>query len=94
MMDEMIPIALICYPRATVLMNDLLETPDDFFNHISRYTASVATSTVYGFRAPTFQSFWGHVSSTKHRGTGAQSLTSLREYTMLWGRLGILCISS
>lgn len=48
--------------RATLLMNDLLQTPEDFFDHICRYTASVATSLTYGFRAPTFNSFWGHVS--------------------------------
>ncbi|KAK4150414.1 putative cytochrome P450 oxidoreductase [Chaetomidium leptoderma] len=46
--------------EATVLMNDLLETPDNFFDHIRRYTASVATCITHGFRAPTFDSFWGH----------------------------------
>jgi hypothetical protein len=59
---------LIYLFRATVLMNDLLETPEDFFNHISRYTASVATTLVYGFRAATFQSFWGHVSQIIRHG--------------------------
>lgn len=46
--------------EATVLMSNLLERPEDFFAEIRRYTASVATSITYGFRAPTFESFWGH----------------------------------
>ncbi|EXJ84074.1 hypothetical protein A1O3_04741 [Capronia epimyces CBS 606.96] len=44
-----------------VLMNDLLRDPDNFFNHIRRYTASVAATLVYGQRGATFDSFWGHV---------------------------------
>jgi hypothetical protein len=47
--------------RATVLMTDLLGTPDGFFNHVRRYTASVVTSVTYGFRGATFESFWAHV---------------------------------
>ncbi|GME29194.1 putative cytochrome P450 oxidoreductase [Neofusicoccum parvum] len=47
--------------EATVLMNDLLESPEGFFNHIRRYTASVITSLTYGQRAPTFDSFWAYV---------------------------------
>ncbi|KIW75333.1 hypothetical protein Z517_10074 [Fonsecaea pedrosoi CBS 271.37] len=43
-----------------VLMNDLLNHPDGFFNHIRRYTASVAATLVYGQRGATFDSFWGH----------------------------------
>jgi hypothetical protein len=43
-------------------MNDLLDSPEGFYDHIRRYTASVATSLTYGYRAATFQSFWGHVS--------------------------------
>ncbi|OQU97041.1 hypothetical protein CLAIMM_03044 [Cladophialophora immunda] len=43
-----------------VLMNDLLTNPDGFFNHIRRYTASVATTLVYGQRGATFDSFWAH----------------------------------
>ncbi|KAI8310601.1 Cytochrome P450 monooxygenase yanC [Colletotrichum sp. SAR11_240] len=34
--------------------------PDGFYNHIRRYTASVVTSITYGFRAASFESFWGH----------------------------------
>jgi hypothetical protein len=53
------------YDRATILMNNLLDNPTGFFNQIKRYTASVATSVTYGFRAATFESFWGHVSSVE-----------------------------
>jgi hypothetical protein len=45
-------------------MMNLLNKPENFYDEIRRYTASVATTIVYGFRAPTFESFWGHVSST------------------------------
>jgi hypothetical protein len=48
--------------RATVLMNDLLVAPEGFFNHVRRYTASVAAAIVFGHRGPTFESFWAHVS--------------------------------
>ncbi|KAF2871230.1 cytochrome P450 oxidoreductase-like protein [Massariosphaeria phaeospora] len=40
------------------LMHDLLETPEDFSNHVKRTTASVATIVMFGFRAKTFESFW------------------------------------
>ncbi|KAF4813759.1 Cytochrome P450 monooxygenase yanC [Colletotrichum siamense] len=46
--------------EATVLMTNLLDSPDGFYNHICRYTASVVTSITYGFRAASFESFWGH----------------------------------
>ncbi|CAI4213213.1 unnamed protein product [Parascedosporium putredinis] len=45
--------------EATVLMTNLLTDPDNFYNDVRRYTASVVTSITYGFRAPTFESFWG-----------------------------------
>ncbi|EXJ79931.1 hypothetical protein A1O3_08216 [Capronia epimyces CBS 606.96] len=48
--------------EATVLMNDLLAKPDDFIKHVRRYTASVANCIIYGQRAATYESFWGHVS--------------------------------
>ncbi|KAF2774012.1 putative cytochrome P450 oxidoreductase [Teratosphaeria nubilosa] len=47
--------------EATVLLNDLLKTPTDFFNHVRRYTASSATVLAFGHRGPSFDSFWGHV---------------------------------
>ena len=40
------------------LAYDLLETPDQFFHHIKRVTASVAAIVIFGFRAPTVHSFW------------------------------------
>jgi hypothetical protein len=49
--------------RATVLLNDLLRTPDEFFDCVRRYTASVAAILVFGQRGATFKSFWAHVRS-------------------------------
>ncbi|KAK7206979.1 putative cytochrome P450 oxidoreductase [Myxozyma melibiosi] len=46
--------------EAAVLMNDLLTQPDNFFNSVRRYTASVASALAFGHRGPTFDSFWGH----------------------------------
>ncbi|KKA22700.1 Cytochrome P450 oxidoreductase [Rasamsonia emersonii CBS 393.64] len=51
---------LVQEAEATVLMNDLLDNPDGFFNHVRRYTASVASALAFGHRGPTFDSFWGH----------------------------------
>ncbi|KEF57227.1 uncharacterized protein A1O9_07417 [Exophiala aquamarina CBS 119918] len=48
-----------------VLMNDLLTNPEGFFNHIRRYTASVAATLVFGQRGSTFNSFWAHVSNSQ-----------------------------
>ncbi|KAJ0302117.1 hypothetical protein Brms1b_012143 [Colletotrichum noveboracense] len=42
--------------------------PDGFYNHIRRYTASVVTSITYGFRAATFESFWGHWTASMEPG--------------------------
>ncbi|KAL2847563.1 cytochrome P450 [Aspergillus pseudoustus] len=47
--------------EATVLLNDLLNNPGGFFNHVRRYTASSASVLAFGHRGPTFDSFWGHV---------------------------------
>ena len=40
------------------MVYDLLETPEDFFNHVKRVTASVAAIVIFGHRAPTPDSFW------------------------------------
>jgi hypothetical protein len=45
------------------MLHDLLQTPDDFLQHIRRYTFSVTTSLVFGTRAasynsPEIQTFW------------------------------------
>ncbi|KAL5388329.1 hypothetical protein PMIN02_007761 [Paraphaeosphaeria minitans] len=44
--------------EASQLMHDLLNAPEDFFNHVKRVTASVASIVIFGFRAPTPDSFW------------------------------------
>ncbi|KAK5189962.1 hypothetical protein LTR47_005961 [Exophiala xenobiotica] len=49
---------LIQKRRATVLMNNLLTNPDDFYRQIRRYTASVVSSITYGYRGATPDSFW------------------------------------
>lgn len=46
--------------EATMLLADLLNEPKGFYNHIRRYTASVASVLVFGSRGPTFDSFWAH----------------------------------
>lgn len=51
---------LVQEAEATVLMNDLLDDPEGFFDHIRRYTASVISSIVFGQRGATFDSFWAH----------------------------------
>ncbi|TPX17909.1 uncharacterized protein E0L32_003010 [Thyridium curvatum] len=43
----------------TVLMTNLLHHPETFYQEIRRYTASVVTSITFGYRAPTYDSFWG-----------------------------------
>ncbi|OCK75418.1 cytochrome P450 [Lepidopterella palustris CBS 459.81] len=35
---------------STQLLNDMLDTPDDFSRHIQRYTTSVASTVLYGWR--------------------------------------------
>jgi hypothetical protein len=32
------------------LLNDMLETPDDFSRHLQRFTTSVASTVLYGWR--------------------------------------------
>jgi len=49
-------------------MNNLLDNPDDFYEQIKRYTASVATSITYGYRGPTTSSFWARVGTSISRG--------------------------
>jgi len=48
--------------RITQLMYDFLETPDDFYKHLRRVTASIACTLVFGQRGATYDTFWGHVS--------------------------------
>lgn len=42
-------------------MDNLLSRPEDFYKEIRRYTASVITSLVFGYRASTYESFWSQV---------------------------------
>lgn len=44
-------------------MNDFLTKPADFRKHIQRYSASIIHTLVHGFRAKSFNDFWGHVRS-------------------------------
>ncbi|KAF2654209.1 cytochrome P450, partial [Lophiostoma macrostomum CBS 122681] len=40
------------------LTYDLLKTPENFFKHVKRLSASVAAIVIFGHRAPTPDSFW------------------------------------
>ncbi|KAK7619193.1 cytochrome P450 [Phyllosticta citricarpa] len=44
----------------SVLLLDLLKTPEDFYKHVKRTTCSVANVVVWGHRAATYDEFWGH----------------------------------
>lgn len=43
-------------------MNDFLELPHHHDRHIRRYTASIMHVLVHGYRAKSYDDFWGHVS--------------------------------
>ncbi|KAK7441119.1 cytochrome P450 2D18 [Colletotrichum acutatum] len=42
------------------LMYDLLKKPDEFMKSVKRTTASIATITIFGQRAPSWESFWAY----------------------------------
>jgi hypothetical protein len=44
-------------------MHQLLTDPDNFYNHVKRTTSSISCILIYGQRGPTYENFWGHVSS-------------------------------
>ncbi|KAK8151548.1 cytochrome P450 [Phyllosticta citribraziliensis] len=44
----------------SVLLLDLLKSPEDFYKHVKRTTCSVANVVVWGHRAATYGEFWGH----------------------------------
>lgn len=48
-------------------MNALLERPDNIFSEIRRYTASVAATIIFGFRATQADPFWAQVSIPNFR---------------------------
>jgi hypothetical protein len=52
------------WSRITQLVYDMMNTPDDFYRHLRRVTASIACTFIYGQRGATYESFWGHVSLT------------------------------
>ncbi|KAJ5793259.1 cytochrome P450 [Penicillium pulvis] len=43
----------------SVLMRDLVKTPDEFYHHVMRTTCSISCSMVWGHRGATFESFFG-----------------------------------
>ena len=53
-------VGLIQDAESVVLLSDILETPERYYKHIKRTTASVADAVVFGHRGPTFDSFWAH----------------------------------
>ncbi|KAI1617878.1 cytochrome P450 [Exophiala viscosa] len=46
--------------EVTVLLNDLVRDPGNFYNHMKRLTCSIACILVFGQRALTYEDFWGH----------------------------------
>ncbi len=38
-----------------ILMNGLLDTPEEFLNHLRRFSYSLATQMIFGFRCPDIQ---------------------------------------
>ncbi|KAL1900977.1 hypothetical protein Sste5346_002040 [Sporothrix stenoceras] len=44
----------------TVLLRDLLDRPEAFYNHVRRTTCSVACAMVFGQRGASYESFFGH----------------------------------
>ncbi|POR38185.1 O-methylsterigmatocystin oxidoreductase [Tolypocladium paradoxum] len=52
----------------TILMRDLLKSPDDFYHHVMRTTCSVACAMVWGQRGPTYDSFFGRYSEALEPG--------------------------
>ncbi|KAI9742375.1 MAG: hypothetical protein M1818_003908 [Claussenomyces sp. TS43310] len=43
----------------TVLMLDMLNTPENFYKHVRRVTASIANILIFGQRGVTYDTFWG-----------------------------------
>lgn len=46
--------------ESVVLLADILDCPEGYYNHIKRTTASVASAVVFGHRGPTMDNFWAH----------------------------------
>lgn len=45
-----------------MLMNQLLDDPENFYHNVQRYTVSVISSVTMGQRAATWDSWWCAVS--------------------------------
>lgn len=45
--------------EVSVLLQDLIQNPEDFYHHMQRATASVANIVVWGHRGKTYEDFWG-----------------------------------
>jgi cytochrome P450 len=54
---------VLTWNRISQLVHDILSTPDDFYSHIKRTTASIASIVIFGFRARSSNSFWAAVSA-------------------------------
>ena len=63
-------------------MNDLLDNPRGFYDHVKRYNASVASILTYGQRGPTFDSFWAHAVYDVTHGVRTCTSTMLRRKLM------------
>lgn len=50
--DRLLPIQ---NAEATQMMHQLLQSPDDWYDHVRRYSTSVILASVYGLRGPTFE---------------------------------------
>ncbi|KAL2855262.1 cytochrome P450 [Aspergillus pseudodeflectus] len=55
-----VKLAPIQESEITQLVYDIMNTPDDFYRHLRRVTASIACTFIYGQRGATYESFWGH----------------------------------
>ncbi|KAK9623165.1 hypothetical protein V6Z94_004088 [Aspergillus fumigatus] len=53
-------LGLVQEAEVAMFIQDLLTTPDQFFFHIKRTVASIANILVWGFRAPSYEDWWGH----------------------------------
>jgi hypothetical protein len=72
-----------------VMLQGFLDDPEDFLNHLRRYTFSLSTQIIFGYRAPSTQDpnlqqlFWVSVNTPEPRNT---SLTWLQSFER-WGKL-------
>lgn len=53
-------LGLVQEAEVAMFIMDLLTTPDNFFFHIKRTVSSIANIIVWGFRASSYDDWWGH----------------------------------